>query len=222
MIEIQHLNKWYGQHHALNNICLTFSKGQLHGLMGENGAGKSTLFNCILKLETYDGDIYLPYGATIGYMPDTLFFYPYVTGMEYIEFCMKARNKSIPYERIEQLNAKFQLPLDRYAANYSMGMKKRLAILTLMIEDDDVLIMDEPFNGLDLSATIILKQWLLSMKSTNKNIIISSHITSSLTEICDDIFYIHQGQVVEHYVGATPEMIERDITKKYITSFPDI
>ena len=103
--------------------------------MGENGAGKSTLFRCIAGIELYDGTVIVSEDKQIGYMGDTPFYYSYVTGMEHIEFCLRAKGKDVGRDEIERLNDKFALPLGRYASRYSMGMKKRLMLLTIMLQE---------------------------------------------------------------------------------------
>lgn len=216
MIDIIHLNKSFSGKQALKDVNLTFRRGRIYGIMGENGAGKSTLFRCMMHLERYEGEIRKDEGLSVGYLDDTPFFYSFVTGLEYIQFCLRARRQTIDQQEIESLNALFALPLDRYATNYSLGMKKRLMIMTLMLQKNDVVIMDEPFNGLDLEGTIILKQWIREMRMAGKTAIISSHITAALTDVCDEIVYMHQGTIVANYSGMTTEEIEQDITEKYL------
>ena len=216
MIEIKHLEKKYLGKAVLHDINCSFDKGQVYGFMGENGAGKSTLFRCLMRIEKFDGEINADAGISIGYLDDTPYFYSFVTGKEYIEFCLKAKQIPIDKDKIEELNTKLQLPLHRYASSYSLGMKKRLVLMALMLEDNDFNVMDEPFNGLDLAGTIILKQWIQQVKDGNKTIILSSHIISSLTDICDDIAYIHAGCIVNHYQHKSADEIEADITEKYL------
>lgn len=216
MIEIKHLSKKYLGKTALRDINYSFDKGHVYGFIGENGAGKSTLFRCIMRIEKFKGEVNIDANTSIGYLDDTPYFYSFVTGKEYIEFCLKAKRIAINDSKIAELNAKFQLPLHRYASNYSLGMKKRLVLMALMLEDNDLNVMDEPFNGLDLAGTIILKQWIQQIKKENKTIVLSSHIISSLTDICDEISYIHASCIVDHYQNKSADEIEADITEKYL------
>ena len=192
MIEIRNLTKKYRELTAIENFSHSFDEGKVYGIMGENGAGKSTL------------------------MGDTPFYYSYVTGMEHIEFCLRAKGKYVSRDVIEELNEKFALPLNRYASRYSLGMKKRLMLLTLMLQDNDIVIMDEPFNGIDLAGTIVLRHWLKEMKGKGKCIILSSHIISAISDICDEITYIHKGRVVADFSGMSVESIEQCILEKYL------
>ena len=90
-------------------------------------------------------------------------------------------------------------------------MRKRLALLTLMLQKSDIYILDEPFNGLDLFGSLTLKKWLRSLVEENKTVVISSHIISSLTDVCDTITYLHAGEVVETFYEMDPKLIEEKI-----------
>lgn len=217
MINIKNLTKKYGSQVCLDNVCLSFDEGRIYGVVGENGAGKSTLFRCITNLESYDGEVEIPNGLTVGYLSDTPFYYTYVTGREYIEFCMKASGKVLDKSALEEINSHFRLPLDKYATRYSLGMKKRLAIMALMLQEPDIVILDEPFNGLDIVGTIILKRWFKELKSKHKTVIFSSHIISSLTDISDEIFYIHAGKLMNSFQGnVSAEEIESIIAENVL------
>ena len=217
MIEVKNLTKKYGSQVCLDNVCLSMEEGRIYGMVGENGAGKSTLFRCLTNFENYDGEVEIPNGLTVGYLSDTPFYYTYVTGREYIEFCMKASGKVLDKSALEEINSHFRLPLDKYATRYSLGMKKRLAIMALMLQEPDIVILDEPFNGLDIVGTIILKKWFKDLKGKHKTVIFSSHIISSLTDISDEIFYIHAGKLVNSFQGdVSAEEIEALIAEKVL------
>lgn len=218
MIEVKNLTKKYGKQTVVDDFSHLFSEGKIYGIMGENGAGKSTLFKCIAGIESYNGSVLVGDNCQIGYMNDTPFFYSYVTGMEHIEFCLRAKGKDVSREAINKLNDKFALPLHKYASRYSLGMKKRLMLMALMLQDNDVVIMDEPFNGIDLAGTIVLRQWLKEMKSKGKCIILSSHIISAISDICDEITYIHKGKVVADFSGLSSESIEHQILEEYLSA----
>ena len=109
MIEVRNLTKKYRELIVIDNFSHTFDKGKVYGIMGENGAGKSTLFRCIAGIEPYDGSVFVSDNSQVGYMSDTPFYYSYVTGMEYIEFCLRAKGKDVNREVIIKLNDKFAL-----------------------------------------------------------------------------------------------------------------
>ena len=90
-------------------------------------------------------------------------------------------------------------------------------LLTIMLQDNDIIIMDEPFNGIDLAGTIVLRQWLKEMKAEGKCVILSSHIVSAIADICDEITYIHKGKVVADFSGMSAESIEHYILEEYFS-----
>lgn len=216
MITIQNLNKYYGKKQVIKNLDLSISKNQIHGLIGENGAGKSTFFECLTNLQSYTGIIDIPSGIQVGYMPTSLYYYPNMQGLEYIEFCLAARKQLMQKETVNKLNEIFELPLKEYANEYSTGMKKKLAIMTLFLQKNDFYILDEPFNGLDLSASLILKQLILILKERQKTVLISSHIISSLTDICDEIHFLNNGNIKQSYKPKDFDKIESDIISSEI------
>ena len=211
LISIRQLSKSYGSTQVLRNLSVCYEQGHIYGLAGENGAGKTTLFNCILGLTDYEGSIRKAPKLPIGYLPADNFFYSLVTGMEYIDFCLKAKGKSICREKIEQFNELFRLPLRRYAADYSTGMKKKLALMTLLLQENDFYILDEPFNGVDLYGCIQLGQLLRSLKARGKTVLLSSHLIPALHEVCDCIDFLHRQTIVKRYRDETVEEMERDI-----------
>jgi ABC-2 type transport system ATP-binding protein len=211
MIQINNLSKSYGKKRVLSNLSLELHPGRIYGIVGENGSGKTTLFECIRNLTEHDGSIRIDKSERIGYLPSEPYFYPNMKGMEYIEFCLSARKQKISISEITENNYVFELPLNEYAMHYSTGMKKKLLFLALMMQQNEIFILDEPFNGLDLASCIIFKHILLRLKEKNKIIFLSSHIISSLTDICDCIFYIHQGMIQKNYWKKDFESIEREI-----------
>ena len=148
MLEIVNLRKAYGSHLVLHDVSLRLLPGTIHGLVGANGAGKTTLLNCLYGLETgYSGTVRAGAGRAVreltGYLPYEPYFYPRLTGREYLEFCLQARGQRVPdFAEWQQL---LELPLDQYANEYSAGMRKKLALLALLVQQFDFLILDEPF-----------------------------------------------------------------------------
>ena len=164
LIYIKELSKAYGKTRVLDNLSVSYESGKIYGLVGENGAGKTTLFNCIMGVIDYDGEIRKSSNMAVGYMPAESFFYSLITGKEYLEFCVKAKGKKMDAEAIDSLNKAFQLPLERFASDYSTGMKKKLALMSLLLQDNDLYILDEPFNGVDLYGCIQLKRIIRVMR----------------------------------------------------------
>jgi ABC-2 type transport system ATP-binding protein len=195
MIQISRLTKSYNAIPVLNGIDLRFEKGQVYGIVGENGAGKTTLFRCVAGLETFEGEVISdasPLKDQLGFLPADPYFLPKITGEEYIRLMCSAR--SVPVSNLEQQNI-FDLPLDRYASTYSTGMKKKLAIMAILLQKNNYLILDEPFNGVDIQSNILITEIIQKLKEMGKTLLISSHIFSTLQDTCDEIHLLKNGLI---------------------------
>lgn len=197
MIEIKGLSKNYGRNEVLKEINMEFSMGKVYGIVGENGAGKTTLFRCIAGLESYKGEIISdlqPLKNHLGLLLTDPFFFSKITGKEYIRLLCNARNKKNII--IDEKNI-FDLPLDQYASTYSTGMKKKLAITAILLQENQYFILDEPFNGVDIQSNIILTEIILKLKELNKTVLVSSHIFSTLSNTCDEIHLLRKGDQIK-------------------------
>jgi len=197
MIIVNQLSKRYGANEVLKNISLQFMTGRVYGIVGENGAGKTTLFRCIAGLEDYQGEItseLKPLKNHLGLLLTEPFFFSKITGEEYIRLLCNARNRNV--DTIKEKNI-FDLPLNQYASTYSTGMKKKLAITAILLQENDYFIFDEPFNGVDIQSNLILTELIHKLKELNKIVLISSHIFSTLSETCDEIHLFKKGDQVK-------------------------
>ena len=197
MIAIRNLSKKYGTNEVLKNINIEFDKGKVYGIVGENGAGKTTLFRCIADLENYEGEIISnpnPIKNHLGLLLTEPFFFQKITGKEYIQLLCNARN--IKMTDIENRNI-FDLPLNQYASTYSTGMKKKLALTAILLQDNGFFILDEPFNGVDIQSNIIITEIIHKLKALDKTVIISSHIFSTLSDTCDEIHLLRKGKQIK-------------------------
>ena len=197
MIIVNQLSKRYGTNEVLKNISLKFMTGRVYGIVGENGAGKTTLFRCIAGLEDYQGEItseLKPLKNHLGLLLTEPFFFSKITGEEYIRLLCNARNRNV--DTIKEKNI-FDLPLNQYASTYSTGMKKKLAITAILLQENDYFIFDEPFNGVDIQSNLILTELIHKLKELNKIVLISSHIFSTLSETCDEIHLLKKGDQVK-------------------------
>jgi ABC-2 type transport system ATP-binding protein len=193
MIVVRNLSKIYGKKKVLNDISIAFDKGKVYGIVGENGAGKTTLFRCMAGLENYEGEINgdpAPIKNHLGLLLTEPFFFQKITGQEYIQLLCNARN--IKLTDIENRNI-FDLPLNQYASTYSTGMKKKLALTGILLQDNKYFILDEPFNGVDIQSNIIITEIIHTLKAIGKTVIISSHIFSNLHDTCDEIHLLSNG-----------------------------
>jgi len=195
MITLNDLYVRYGNNHVIKGLDLEIADHTIHGLVGLNGAGKTTLLNAIYGLKKLEkgkiicGSAMVCRGK-IAFLETDNFFYPRITGMEYLKL-FRTRN---PAFDIGIWNEFFELPLNKRIESYSNGMKKKLALLGVLALDRGFLMLDEPFNGLDLETVQKLKQLLAQMKYS-KTILITSHILESLLGMCDSISYLNGGVI---------------------------
>lgn len=194
MIALSNLQKYFGKKRVLNGLTCQFDAGKVYGIVGPNGAGKTTLFRCLVGLEEYAGEIVSAENAIkehIGYVPAEPYFLPKITGKEYLILLLEARNKNMMHEEAYHV---FDLPLDQYISSYSTGMKKKLALLGTLLQDNQVYIFDEVYNGLDFQSCLMVTAIIKRLRGQGKLIILASHIFSLLEETCDTILYLKDGQ----------------------------
>ena len=211
MIRIKNLSKQFGKKVVLNNLSIEFERGKIYGIIGENGAGKTTLFRCIAGLESFDGEIVSeinPLKDHLGYLTAEPFFFPMITGEEYIRLLCNARDKKI--SEIGSNNI-FDLPLNQYVTTYSTGMRKKLALLAVLLQGNDIFILDEPFNGIDLNGSIILTEIIHRLKELGKTVIISSHIFSTLSDTCDEIHVLRNGTITQKVAREEFYLLEKEM-----------
>ncbi len=216
MIVIRNLSKKFGTNEVLNNINIQFDEGKVYGIVGENGAGKTTLFRCIADLEIYEGEInsnLYPIKNHLGLLLTEPYFLKKITGKEYLQLLCNARNVKIT--NIENKNL-FDLPLHQYASTYSTGMKKKLALLAILLQGNQYFILDEPFNGVDIHSNIIISEIISKLKSLNKTIIISSHIFATLSETCDEIHLLNKGRFIKSVEKADFQSLESEMKQMTI------
>ena len=219
MIKILNLKKEFGENQVLNGVTATLVEGNVYGIVGENGSGKTTLFRCLAGLENYKGEIEYDGGMLkneLGLLLTEPFFMTKITGLEYLKFMCQAR--SIDSGNLLERNV-FDLPLNRYAETYSTGMKKKLALTAILLQENKVFILDEPFNGVDIQSNILISEIILKLKVLNKTIILSSHIFSTLSDTCDQIFLLKKGEfsnpILKHeYAELEKSMKEETVLKR--------
>jgi ABC-2 type transport system ATP-binding protein len=193
---IKDLYKSYGSISVLENVNLHYFSGTINGVIGSNGAGKSTLLNCIAGYIDYRGMIERKHIESVGLLTANPYIFPRITGHEFIRFALSAKNRKEDTARLYQLNALFELPLNRFADEYSVGMLKKLHLLALLLQDNDLLLLDEPFNGLDILSSAYLSELLLELKRQGAFIFVSSHNISQLIKISDTLTLVENDTAV--------------------------
>ena len=211
VVVIDQLTKKYGEFTAVDNVSLTLDRGQILGFIGPNGAGKTTTIKILVGLAKPTFGKASIAGADclrdsrrikrlVGYMPDTFGSYDNMRVREYLDFFGAAfgiprteRNRRIA-EVMETTNSTYMQ--DRYVETLSHGMKQRVGIARTLLHDPDVLVFDEPANGLDPEARIEMRELLLRLAQMGKTLIVTSHILPELSRICDQVAIIHNARLM--------------------------
>ena len=210
VIETQQLSKHYGEFVALHELSLQVFRGQILGLIGPNGAGKTTTIKILVGLSRPSHGRALIAGADctsdvrkikrlVGYMPDKFGSYENMRVREYLDFFAAAfgirgsKRRARIEEVMEITDATYMQ--DRYVESLSHGMQQRVGIARTMLHDPEVLIFDEPANGLDPKARVEMRELLLKLASMGKTLIVTSHILPELARICNQVAILSGGQL---------------------------
>ena len=211
MIIIKDLHISYGKNKkVIKSLNLSLNNNSINGVVGLNGSGKTTFLNAIYGLKSIDKGEITVEGLPVSkkqtsYLVAENFFYSNITAREYLSLF---KNDSF---NIDKWNELFLLPLDQVIDSYSTGMKKKLALLGVLKQDKQIMILDEPFNGLDIETCRIIRSILLRLKDRGKTIIITSHIIETLTNLCDFIHYLNNGTIEYSKDKGDFDDFERDI-----------
>ena len=211
MLKIENLTKTYGHKKAVNDLSLHIERGSIYGFIGHNGAGKTTTLKAIVGIMNFDsGDIYID-GKSIkkdalackkimAYIPDNPDLYEYLTGIKYLNFICDVYgvDQEKRTERIKKYSDMFELSdsLGEVISAYSHGMKQKLAIIAALVHEPKLIIMDEPFVGLDPKATHLLKQLMRQMCDQGAAIFFSTHVLEVAEKLCDKIAIIKAGKLI--------------------------
>lgn len=211
IIEVSQLTKQFKGKTAVRKVEFKIGKGEIFGLIGQNGAGKSTLLKMIAGLiSPTSGEIKLfdrpvkdnhPYFERVGVLIENPGLYPHHTAYENLELIAISYGLTNRKEHINKLLKLVGLEGSNKTKvkNYSMGMKQRLGIAAALIGSPDVLILDEPINGLDPQGISEIRNMILELNKTGMTIIISSHILEELSKVATQYAIVHQGEIIEHH-----------------------
>lgn len=219
MLEIKNVTKKYNEKVANDNINLTINDGEIFGFIGPNGAGKSTLIKSIVGLNTFDNgeivfnnmtlkDNEMEFKKNIAYIPDNPDLYEHLTGIKYLNFICDVFgvSKETRIKEIENYATRFGIKenLNDLISSYSHGMKQKLAVIASLVHHPHLLVMDEPFVGLDPLASHTLKTIMQEFVSQGNIIFFSSHVLEVVEKLCEHVAIISSGKIV--YDGNLEEM----------------
>lgn len=211
MLEIKGLTKKYknADKNAIEDINLTIENGDIYGFIGPNGAGKSTTIKCLVGIHSFekgcimlDGlsikDNPIEFKHQISYVPDNPDLYEFLTGMEYINFVSNVYDEDVSKEDIINLAKKFNLEnnLLEPIRTYSHGMKQKIALIGALIHKAKLIVLDEPFVGLDPKAAFDLKEIIKELCQNGMMVFFSSHVLEVVEKFCNKIAIIKNGQIV--------------------------
>lgn len=211
MLEIKGLTKKYknADKNAIEDINLTIENGDIYGFIGPNGAGKSTTIKCLVGIHSFEkGSIMLDglsikdnpieFKHQISYVPDNPDLYEFLTGMEYIHFVSNVYDEEVSKEDIINLAKKFNLEnnLLEPIRTYSHGMKQKIALIGALIHKPKLIVLDEPFVGLDPKAAFDLKEIIKELCQNGMMVFFSSHVLEVVEKFCNKIAIIKNGQIV--------------------------
>ncbi len=203
-ITVKNLTKKFKEAVVLDNINVDFELGKVHGLIGRNGSGKTMLMKCICGIVPYKigeirvndkiigKDVDIP--ANVGVIIETPGFLPNYSGFNNLKFLAKIKNK-IGKDEIRKAISSVGLNPDdkKHVGKYSLGMRQRLGLAQAIMENPDLLILDEPMNGLDKDGVKDMRQYLLDLKEQGKTILIASHSAEDIDVLCDTVCEMDKG-----------------------------
>jgi ABC-2 type transport system ATP-binding protein len=213
MLEVRKLTKRYSAIPAVQDVSFIIRPGQILGYLGPNGSGKSTTVKMLTGLiEPSDGEIFfrgenvlknrLWFSRHFGYVPEEPYLYAHLTGREYLQLAGRLRGmeKSLLERKIEAMLELFGLAefRDTQMSSYSKGMRQKVLLSAALLHDPEVLILDEPFSGLDVTAALVFRSLLQALANEGKMILYSSHVLEVVEKVCSEVVILHRGRVLAY------------------------
>ena len=213
MLEVRKLTKRYSAIPAVHDVSFIIRPGQILGYLGPNGSGKSTTVKMLTGLiEPSDGEIFfrgenvlknrLWFSRHFGYVPEEPYLYAHLTGREYLQLAGRLRGMTKPLleRKIEAMLELFGLAefRDTQMSSYSKGMRQKVLLSAALLHDPEVLILDEPFSGLDVTAALVFRSLLQALANEGKMILYSSHVLEVVEKVCSEVVILHRGRVLAY------------------------
>lgn len=201
---MEHVGKTFGEQRVLRDVCVEFEGGKIYGIVGRNGSGKSMLLKCICGFVTptegkitVNGKIVgkeVDFPDEIGFIIETPGFLPQYSAYDNLKFLYSIKRKTDPEKIRKYIELVGLNPDDRkHVGKYSMGMKQRLAIAQALMEESEIVILDEPFNGLDEKGVQEMREVLLERKREGRLILLASHSKEDVEYLCDEVYRMDSG-----------------------------
>ena len=226
ILSIKGLTKHYGRIKAVDGLDLEIKKGSVFGILGPNGSGKTTTLGMVLDVINKTSGEYTWFGQTptkehrkkIGAILETPIFYPYLPGDKNLELVCDI--KEVAYSRIaeviEQVGLKGREE-DKFRT-YSLGMKQRLSIASALLCNPEVMILDEPTNGLDPQGIAAIRELIIDIAGTGKTIVLASHLLDEVQKVCTDFAVLKQGKLI--YTGKVADVTKGEIAIEVMADEP--
>jgi len=213
VIEVRRLTRRYGALTAVHDLSFEVRPGEVLGLLGPNGSGKSTTVKVLAGLlAPTTGHVFLDgrdalenvttYKAILGYVPEEPHLYSYMTGPEYLRLVGRLRRMpdALLEDKIERFLTLLGIWDDRYQtlSSYSKGMRQKILVAAAVLHNPRIVVLDEPFSGLDVSAARVLKAFVRSIAAAGKMVVFSSHVLEVVEQVCSRVVILKDGHVVGH------------------------
>lgn len=224
MLSVRELRKSFRSIPALDGVSFDAPRGHVTGYLGANGSGKSTTFKIITGLLDADGGHVAwdgnevrgdseEFKKILGYVPEEPHLYSHLSGLEYLELAGQLRMVPAPvlWPRIEKFLMLLSLWEDRYSllSSYSKGMKQKILLASALLDDPQLVILDEPMNGLDIHSVLVLRRVITGLAAAGKAVVLSSHELETVEKVCTRVVILHRGKVMANdEVAGLREMMQ--------------
>ena len=213
MLEVRDLVKRFNRIPAVDGVSFRIRPGEILGYLGPNGAGKSTTVKILTGLiEATEGEVlfngenvkndFTAFQRRTGYVPEEPHLYPHLTGREYLQLAGRLRGlpRRVLEPRMDELLRQFSLWEDRHSplSSYSKGMRQKILLSAALLHDPELLILDEPFSGLDVNTALVLRSLVKALADSGKMILYSSHVLEVVEKVCSRVLILRKGRVVAH------------------------